>query len=103
MFVVENLLVGNAAFHSNQLYPILAQSILPLGVAMESETDEKTRANAAGAIGNLVRNGGELAREMVLMGVPERLMKMALVDADLSPQVRTSYSCFFCVSTVLFI
>ena len=28
------------------------------------ESDEKTRANAAGAIGNLVRNGGELAAQM---------------------------------------
>ena len=57
--------IGNAAFHSDSLYVPLAHSIGPLALASETEADEKTRANAVGAIGNLVRNCGSLATHMV--------------------------------------
>jgi fused-like protein len=77
--------VGNAAFHSSELYAHLSPSIVPLGIAMD-DSDEKTRANAAGAIGNLVRNGGELAATMAASGVPEKLLKSILVETDLNPQ-----------------
>ena len=40
-------LVGNAAFHSGELYGQLLASISPLCVAL-ADPDEKTRANAAG-------------------------------------------------------
>ena len=35
--------IGNAAFHSDHLYPSLANSIAPLALASETEADEKTR------------------------------------------------------------
>ena len=66
-------LVGNAAFHSSELYSELSLCIPPLSAALllpaaahpqpphagsdaeQWAADEKTRANAAGAVGNLIR------------------------------------------------
>ena len=79
--------VGNAAFHSSQLYTPLTACIPPLKLALD-EADEKTRANAAGAIGNLVRHSAELAPHLAQMEVPQALMRMALVDKDPAAQVR---------------
>lgn len=78
--------VGNAAFHSKELYPLLTNCIDPLLVALRDSTDDKTRANAAGAIGNLIRNGGELSRPMARCGVVEALIAVLVDDADLTPQ-----------------
>ena len=78
--------VGNAAFHSSELYPLLADCIEPLCSALQ-DTDEKTRANAAGAIGNLIRNGSELCQAMVEARVVELLLQLLLNDADVGPKV----------------
>ena len=78
--------VGNAAFHCNALYSSLFCSIPLLALATESESDEKSRANAAGAIGNLVRNGGALAGEMARVGVPLTLLRSVLIESDLPTQ-----------------
>jgi fused len=78
--------VGNAAFHCEELYPSLHCSIPLLASASESEADEKTRANAAGAIGNLVRNGGVLAAEMARVLVPLTLLRSVLIETDLPTQ-----------------
>ena len=78
--------VGNAAFHSGELYSFLFCSIPLLALAAESELDGKSRANAAGAIGNLVRNGGILAREMARVGVPLTLLRSVLIENDLPTQ-----------------
>lgn len=78
--------VGNAAFHCEELYPSLHCSIPLLASASESEADEKTRANAAGAIGNLVRNGGVLAAEMARVLVPLTLLRTVLIETDLPTQ-----------------
>eukprot|EP00928_Gymnodinium_smaydae_P027090 TRINITY_DN21068_c0_g1_i1.p1 TRINITY_DN21068_c0_g1~~TRINITY_DN21068_c0_g1_i1.p1 ORF type:complete len:1428 (+),score=315.60 TRINITY_DN21068_c0_g1_i1:146-4429(+) len=56
--------VGNSAFHSELLYRDLAPAIPQLQSLLADE-DEKTRANAAGAIGNLVRNSSELCSLMI--------------------------------------
>lgn len=77
--------MGNAAFHSNELYAQLAVSIQPLCVALR-DADEKTRANAAGAIGNLIRNGPELSQAMVEHRVVEMLIYILSTDRDPSPQ-----------------
>jgi fused-like protein len=50
------------------------------------DPDDKTRANAAGAIGNLVRNGGLLCSEMDSARAPSSLLQAALSDRDI--QVR---------------
>jgi fused-like protein len=78
--------VGNAAFHSEELYAPLSCSIPLLVLAAEGEADEKTRANAAGAIGNLVRNGGTLAGEMARGGVPLTLLRAVLIETDIPTQ-----------------
>lgn len=77
--------VGNAAFHSAALYPHLGPSVKPLAVALQDQ-DEKTRANAAGAIGNLIRNGGALCEVMVRADVVRLLMKLVVEDSDVTPK-----------------
>merc|ERR1719313_2674775 len=67
--------VGNAAFHSALLYPQLAPAVAPL-VQLLQDPDEKTRANAAGALGNLVRNSSELCGEMVSAGALDSLLNL---------------------------
>lgn len=56
--------LGNAAFHNASLYPKLSAGIGPL-VALLSERDTKTRLNAAGALGNMARNGTGLVAAML--------------------------------------
>jgi fused len=82
---VSVLPVGNAAFHSAELYPLLSRSIEPLTVSLRDD-DDKTRANAAGAIGNLIRNGGELSQLMADLRVVEMLIFMLVNDADITAQ-----------------
>ena len=67
--------MGNAAFHSALLYPHLAPAIGPL-VDLLSDSEEKTRANAAGALGNLVRNSSELCGQMIAAGVLDALLAL---------------------------
>lgn len=56
--------IGNAGFHSDALYPPLRAAIPPL-VALLADEEDKTRANAAAALGNLVRNSAVLCGELV--------------------------------------
>lgn len=51
--------MGNAAFHSGYLYPHLAPAVPLLVdlVATDGVSECKARANAAGALGNLIRHG----------------------------------------------
>ena len=58
--------IGNAAFHSAQLYSELAPA-LPKLVLILADKDEKIQANAAGAIGNLLRNSGQVRRHNMRM------------------------------------
>jgi hypothetical protein len=46
------------------LYEALRPAVAPL-VVLLSDDEEKTRANAAGALGNLVRNSGQLCGEII--------------------------------------
>jgi len=69
--------IGNAAFHNPSLYKILASAVRPLTSAL-SDVDDKTRANAAGALGNLARNGGDLAHLISKENVPRALLELIL-------------------------
>lgn len=56
--------IGNAGFHNAVLYEALWPAVGPL-VSLLNDEEEKTRANAAGALGNLVRNGSQLCGELI--------------------------------------
>lgn len=56
-----------AGFHNATLYEALRPSIGPL-VALLRDEEDKTRANAAGALGNLVRNSSQLCGELIKVG-----------------------------------
>ena len=77
--------VGNAAFHSDALYARLAPAVAPLVAALD-DPEEKTRANAAGALGNLVRNSGALAADLARRGGVGALLDLAARDPAPSPR-----------------
>ena len=56
--------VGNAGFHNDLIYENLRPCV-PLLVNLLSDTEEKTRANAAGALGNFVRNSNTLCQDLI--------------------------------------
>jgi fused-like protein len=59
--------IGNACFHNDKLYESLRPSI-PALVSLLLDSEEKTRANAAGAIGNLARNSNVLCGDILKFG-----------------------------------
>lgn len=63
---------------------MLSLAVVPLGKCLLEQSDEKTRANAAGAIGNLVRNSGSLAPKLAQEKIPQKLMKIIAYDDDVS-------------------
>ena len=52
--------IGNAAFHNAQLYSDLAPALPKLVAIVAEKGDEKIQTNAVGAIGNLLRNSGQV-------------------------------------------
>jgi fused-like protein len=56
--------LGNAGFHNDKLYEYLKPSVTTL-VLLLADREEKTRANAAGALGNFARNSNLLVSEML--------------------------------------
>lgn len=70
--------IGNAGFHSAALYDALRPSIPPLVALLQDEEEDKTRANAAGALGNLVRNGSQLCGDLIRAGALASLLDTAL-------------------------
>jgi len=66
--------LGNAAFHSPDLYDTLQDAIGAL-IACLSEPVDKTRSNAAGALGNLVRNSEQLAPALAKTKAVDALIK----------------------------
>ena len=70
--------LGNAAFHSDSLYDRLASGIQPI-VALLADGNPKTRLNAVGALGNMVRSGEQLVpRLMETDAVRVRLLAIRL-------------------------
>ena len=74
--------VGNAGFHNDVLYEHL-KSCVPLLVELLKDPEEKTRANAAGALGNFVRNSNALCKELIRHGALKQLMDV--VQSDKGP------------------
>ncbi|GAB9464895.1 Ulk/fused protein kinase [Globisporangium polare] len=75
--------IGNAAFHNNSLYSAL-QPAIPLLIQNLHDPEEKTRSNAGGALGNLVRNSDELCAELCHYQAPLKLFELAMTDASLA-------------------
>ncbi|KAL0403381.1 UNVERIFIED_CONTAM: Serine/threonine-protein kinase TIO [Sesamum radiatum] len=71
-----NLLVGNAAYHNDSLYDELRRAIPQLKNLLLSEQEDKTKANAAGALSNLVRNSNRLCEDIVSKGAMQALLKV---------------------------
>eukprot|EP00756_Hemistasia_phaeocysticola_P032098 Hpha_TRINITY_DN16393_c2_g3::TRINITY_DN16393_c2_g3_i1::g.60102::m.60102/K06228/FU; fused len=71
--------IGNAGFHSDSLYPFLRDAI-PALISLLADVEEKTRANASGALGNLVRNNGTLSQDLIKAGAVQALLKTLRTD-----------------------
>ncbi len=59
-------MTGNTIF-KYRLYEHL-RPVVPMLVELLRDPEEKTRANAAGALGNFVRNSNELSRDLIKHG-----------------------------------
>lgn len=83
--------IGNAGFHSDALYHGLRPAV-PLLVELLHDEEDKTRANAAGALGNLVRNSGYLVPSMIESGAVESLLDIVMNDIMSEDKKKTSSS-----------
>ena len=77
--------IGNGSFHSDELYSALRPSV-PILVRLLGDDDEKSRANAAGALGNLVRNSGVLCGDLARHRAPQALVEVAMSDRSAQPR-----------------
>ncbi|KAH9310037.1 hypothetical protein KI387_037948 [Taxus chinensis] len=68
--------VGNAAYHSDYLYEQLRRSIPHLTNLLLGEEEDKTKANAAGALSNLVRNSSRLCEDIISKGAMQALLRV---------------------------
>ncbi|KAL8134718.1 serine/threonine-protein kinase TIO isoform X2 [Apium graveolens] len=68
--------IGNAAYHNDYLYDELKRSIPQLANLLLSAEEDKTKANAAGALSNLVRNSNKLCEDIVSKGAIQALLKL---------------------------
>ncbi|CAM8993226.1 unnamed protein product [Rhodiola kirilowii] len=68
--------IGNAAYHDDSLYDELRRSIPQLANLLLSPEEDKTKANAAGALSNLIRNSNKLCEEIVSKGALKALLKL---------------------------
>ncbi|CAN8321302.1 unnamed protein product [Cochlearia groenlandica] len=68
--------IGNAAYHNDSLYEELRRSITQLANVLTTVKEDKTKANAAGALSNLVRNSNKLCEDIVSKGALQALLKL---------------------------
>ncbi|GMF26228.1 unnamed protein product [Phytophthora fragariaefolia] len=73
--------IGNAAFYNGDLYDAL-RSAIPLLVQNLHNDEDKTRSNAGGALGNLVRNSDELCSELCKHEAPWELFELAMTESS---------------------
>ena len=79
--------VGNAGFHNAKLYEHLKPCVKLL-VDLLNDSEEKTRANAAGALGNFVRNSELLCSELIRHGALRQLLEVVKNDPGPSQSPR---------------
>ena len=68
--------IGNAAFLNDSLYQSF-RPIIPRMVELLKDPEDNTRANSAGALGNFVRCGNQLAEDLVKHKAHEALLQLA--------------------------
>ncbi|KAH7292834.1 hypothetical protein KP509_28G000900 [Ceratopteris richardii] len=68
--------VGNAAYHNDYLYEQLKRCIPHLTNLLLGDEEEKTKANAAGALSNLVRNSSRLCEDIISQGAIQALLQV---------------------------
>ncbi|KAL8605032.1 hypothetical protein ACOMHN_018834 [Nucella lapillus] len=78
--------IGNASYHSGQLYPRLKTTI-PALVELLRDPQTKTRANAASACGNLGMHSAVLCAELKKAKVLAHLLEVTCHDSQRSVQV----------------
>ncbi|KAK7088085.1 serine/threonine-protein kinase 36-like isoform X2 [Littorina saxatilis] len=78
--------IGNASYHSGQLYPKL-KSAIPALVELLRDPQTKTRANAASACGNLGMHAAVLCPELKKAKIMAHLLEVASHDSQPSVQV----------------
>jgi len=83
--------IGNAAYHSDLLYADLAVAV-PLLAALLTDSERKTRANSASAIGNLVRWSGSLCDNLLRANVPSRMVDIIQSDSDIQARRKALFS-----------
>ena len=79
--------VGNAGFHNDLLYEHLRPCVVLL-VDLLKDQEEKTRANAAGALGNFVRNSQTLCKDLIKHGALKQLLEVVTSDKGPSQSPR---------------
>lgn len=77
--------VGNAAYHNDCLYEELRRVIPQLKNVLIAEEEDKTKANAAGALSNLVRNSNRLCEDIVSSGAMQVCM---LLHMDIAWKIK---------------
>jgi hypothetical protein len=82
--------IGNAIFHNDTLLDYLQDTIdLLVALLKDNSNSDKCKANAAGALGNFVRNSNAMAQKLVDSGTVEVLLQVA---CEKSKYVSTSSS-----------
>ena len=79
--------VGNAGFHNEVLYEHLRPCVQLL-VELLKDQEEKTRANAAGALGNFVRNSNALCKDLIKHHALKQLLEVVANDKGPSQSPR---------------
>ena len=77
--------IGNAAFLNDSLYESF-RPIIPRMVELLKDPEDNTRANSAGALGNFVRCGEQLANDLVKYKAHEALLQLA--ESQDLPQIQ---------------
>lgn len=77
------VVIGNAGFYDDSLYETLKPSIKLL-VNLLKDSEEKTRSNAAAALGNLARNSELLDQEFIRTGAVQQLVNLLINDKSLT-------------------
>lgn len=80
--------IGNAAFLNDKLYEEFRPSIKIL-VDLLKDSEDNTRANSAGALGNFVRCGDSLSDDIIKYRAHEALLELAESEEISNPHIQT--------------